>query len=108
MAEKRWQGVKLSQLTDIPPKVRKAVYERDSFDGAPCCIRCGRPYPQVHHYIERSRGGLGIEQNLVCLCAGCHQELHSENYREMSDFVREYLNNRYDDWNEKDLAGRTE
>lgn len=92
--------------TDITPKVRQRVYERDSWDGAPCCIRCGRPYPQVHHYIERSRGGLGIEENLVCLCAWCHDELHNQNYREMSDFVRDYLKNYYEDWDEKKLIRR--
>ena len=89
--------MQMRQATEISPLVRKRVYERDSFDGAPCCIRCGRPYPHVHHYIERSRGGLGIEENLVCLCAGCHEELHVYNYKEMSEFVRDYLKNRYGD-----------
>lgn len=92
--------------TEITPKVRQRVYERDSWDGSPCCIRCGRPYPQVHHYIERSRGGLGIEENLVCLCTWCHAELHNKNYREMSDFVRDYLKNYYEDWDEKKLIRR--
>lgn len=90
--------------TDIPPNVRKAVYERDSFDGAPCCIRCGRPYPQVHHFIERSRGGLGIEENLVCLCERCHYDLHNRQYKEMTEFVREYLSARYEGWDEKKLV----
>lgn len=94
------------QGTEISDSVRQAVYKRDSWDGAPCCIRCGRPYPHVHHYIERSRGGLGIEENLVCLCYKCHYELHNKNYREMSDFVREYLMNHYEDWDEKKLIRR--
>ena len=92
--------------TEIIPKVRQRVYERDSWDGAPCCIRCGRPYPEVHHYIERSRGGLGIEENLVCLCTWCHKDLHNKNYREMTDFVRDYLKNYYEDWDEKKLIRR--
>lgn len=94
------------QGTEISEKVRQEVYKRDSWDGTPCCIRCGRPYPQVHHYIERSRGGLGIEENLVCLCYKCHGELHNKNYREMSDFVREYLINHYEDWDERKLIRR--
>lgn len=98
--------MRMKDSTDIPPNVRKRVYERDSWDDAPCCIRCGRPYPQVHHYIERSRGGLGIEENLVCLCTWCHTELHNKNYREMSDFVRDYLKNYYEDWNEEKLIRR--
>lgn len=62
--------------TDIPHKVRMAVYERDSFDGAPCCIFCGSPYNlSCAHFIGRGRGGLGIEENLGVACVKCHTEL---------------------------------
>lgn len=94
----------MSDATGVTPEVRAKVYTRDSWDGCPCCIKCGTPYPQVHHYIERSRGGLGIEENLVCLCADCHRELHDENYRQMTDFVASYLRNKYKDWDEKKLV----
>lgn len=96
----------MKKQTDIPLCVRKAVYERDSFDGTPCCINCGRPFPQIHHYIERSRGGRGIEENLVCLCAQCHYDLHNRQYKELTEFVREYLRNHYEDWDEKKLVWR--
>ena len=98
--------MKENRPTDISEKVRQAVYKRDSWGDAPCCIRCGRPHPHVHHYIERSRGGLGIEENLVCLCYKCHNELHNRNYREMTDFVREYLKSHYEDWDEAKLIRR--
>lgn len=98
----------MTEATGISERVRARVYARDSWEECPCCIVCGRPYPQVHHYIERSRGGLGIEENLVCLCAGCHAKLHQEAYKDMTAFVREYLKNHYEDWDEKKLIYRKE
>ena len=94
----------MSDATGISAEVRATVYARDSWDGCPCCIKCGRPYPQVHHYIERSRGGLGVEQNLVCLCADCHYELHNSKYQTLSEFVRLYLKNKYPDWDERKIV----
>lgn len=94
------------KYTDIPTDVRVRVYTRDSFDECPCCIICGRPYPQIHHYIERSRGGMGIEKNLVCLCASCHRKLHQSKYSEYTEFVRDYLKAHYEDWNEEELIYR--
>ena len=96
--------MKMKDATGISDEVRARVYSRDSWDGCPCCIICGNPYPQVHHYIERSRGGLGIEQNLVCLCAKCHYDLHNKEYVKMTDIVGQYLKNRYPDWDEKKLV----
>ena len=95
--------MRMKDQTDISPCVRKAVYDRDSFDGSPCCVRCGAPFPQVHHFIERSRGGLGIGENLVCLCVQCHYDLHNKDYKEMTEFVRDYLRNQYEDWDESKL-----
>lgn len=99
--------MKLKDLTHIPKEVRDRVYERDSYDGCPCCIWCGRPkYVQVHHYIERSRGGLGIEENLVCLCGDCHTKLHKGDWQ-IEEYVRIYLSEHYDKWDEKTLiAGK--
>ena len=98
--------MKLKDLTHIPKPVRDAVYERDSYDGCPCCIWCGRPRTvQVHHYIERSRGGLGIEQNLVCLCVDCHQALHNGD-KDIEDYVKSYLSGKYDGWKEGDLIAK--
>lgn len=94
----------LKEYTGISDEVRARVYSRDSFDGCPCCIICGRPYPQIHHYIERSRGGMGIEENLVCLCASCHSKVENGEYIKMQTFVREYLKHRYPDWDEKKLV----
>ena len=96
--------------TDIPPKVRAEVYERDSFDGRACCVYCGNPNDiQIAHYISRGRGGLGIPKNLVCLCTDCHRAMDSgsniKRMRELKTFVRAYLRTMYwPDWTEKDLV----
>lgn len=100
------EEMKLKDLTHIPKDVRDKVYERDSYDGCPCCVWCGRPkYIQVHHYIERSRGGLGIEENLVCLCPKCHMALH-KGEKQIEEYVREYLSEKYEGWNEETLIAR--
>ena len=84
--------------TDIRDSVRKSVLERDSIDGCPCCIFCGRPLmsgAHLHHVKRRSQGGAGIEENLVTLCWKCHAELHNGDM-DIQRFCKEYLEERYD------------
>lgn len=100
--------MKQKDLTKISNAVRQKVYERDSYDGAACCIYCGRPYPEVHHYVERSRGGLGIEQNLVCLCHKCHMDYHNTGNKAIKRFIKEYLQDHYEEWAEDALTGGKE
>ena len=62
---------KRARACDISQKVKAAVWERDGG----CCVICGRrdtAAPNAH-YIRRSRGGLGIAENIVTLCAECHR-----------------------------------
>lgn len=90
--------------TDISKKVRERVYERDSVEGAPNCIICGRPYPHIHHIVERSRGGKGIEENLVCLCYRCHSILHDTEDPSMKEAIKAYMRKCYPDWDERGLV----
>lgn len=86
--------------TGISQKVRAEVLERDSIDGAPCCIVCGAPYQiELHHFVSRGRGGMGIESNLVCLCAYHHRKLHDGDAG-VKEYCKEYLIARYEDWAE--------
>lgn len=87
------------QKTEISPEVRAVVYKRDSWEETPCCVFCGRPYPEVHHYVERSRGGMGVEQNLICLCPSCHRKLHNGD-RNIKVFCKAYLEDKYEGWEE--------
>ena len=86
--------------TDIPPKVRAKVYERDSFDGVPCCIFCGSPYNlSCAHFIGRGRGGLGIEENLGMACFQCHTELDNGKDGDiLHQAFEDYLKSKYPSW----------
>lgn len=93
---------KRSKATDIPQKVKKAVWNRDGQR----CIFCGSPYAMPNaHYIPRSKGGLGIEQNIVTACAECHFKMDSTKDRKWYLLqTKKYLERCYPNWNEKDLV----
>ena len=84
---------KRSRATDISPKVRAVVIERDSGR----CIFCGsHKYLTIAHYIPRSSGGLGIEQNLTLACFTCHYELdHGMHRKEYQEIQKDYLDKLY-------------
>ncbi len=90
-----------SIATDIPIKVKETVYERDSGR----CIVCGKDGMPNAHYIRRSQGGLGIEQNVVTLCTTCHNNFDNGNYRkQIGEIIKDYLSHYYKGWNEEDLV----
>lgn len=95
-----------TKATSIPPKVRKAVEERDSADGVPVCIFCGSPNARGEaHVISRAQGGLGIERNTVCVCRHCHSLMDNSTYRDVYvGKAKEYLKTIYPDWNEEELV----
>ena len=100
--------MKLKDLTHISQETRDRVYERDSYDGWPCCVYCGSPRNiEVHHYIERSRGGKGIEQNLICLCTRCHTKVHNGDDT-IKHYIESYLHDHYEGWDEETLIARKE
>lgn len=98
----------------IKQKVKEAVAERDIFDGWPCCINCGQPAPTENrlafsnaHFISRAQGGLGVEENTLTLCPGCHRRYDQTTEREnLREFFREYLKSKYPDWDEAKLYYR--
>ena len=81
---------KETKATKIPEKVKKAVWERD---GGRCivCLRPGNPWC---HYIPRSQGGLGIEQNIFD---------QTEKRKQMKAYIKWYLKMIYPDWEETKL-----
>lgn len=85
-----------TKLCNISAKVRKQVKERD----CECCIFCGSTYSvQICHIVPRSRGGLGIPQNLVCGCIACHAKMDQSIHREeMLEQATEYLRSVYPDF----------
>lgn len=95
---------KRTKALDIPAAVKKAVWERDGH----CCILCSYPYDtQNAHYIARSHGGLGVEQNVVTLCYRCHGQYdNSADRKHIREEIKEYLMSKYPDWDETKLIYR--
>ncbi len=101
---------KRSKLTDIPMSVKKKVFERDNG----CCIVCGNNYNVMPnaHYIPRSKGGLGIEENIVTLCTEltpnkCHRKYDfgtKEQQEKIHDSIKNYLQSKYENWDEDKLV----
>ena len=90
----------MSKACDISAKVRQEVLKRDNH----CCILCGEYNVQIAHYIPRSRGGLGIPQNLACLCVRCHGDYDNSKYhKQIKSQFKTYLKAVYEDWQEDKL-----
>lgn len=100
---------KRSKATDIPMSVKKKVWERDCGR----CVVCGNHcnvMPNAH-YLPRSKGGLGIEQNIVTLCTEltqnkCHRKYDfgtKEERKMIREKIKKYLQSKYENWNEEDL-----
>lgn len=90
-----------SKACDIPPAVKKAVWERDHHR----CVLCLSPngIPNAH-FIPRSQGGLGVERNILTLCPNCHRAYDQTTQRKYLQVeLRAYLQDKYKDWNEDEL-----
>ena len=94
----------------IPYRVKEAVAARDSVDGWPCCVLCGRPSPtraplsfSCAHYIARSQGGLGIEENILTLCPTCHRDYDTTGRQQLRPILERYLREHYPGWDESKL-----
>lgn len=53
---------------------------------------------ECHHFIPRSRLGMGIPQNLVMLCKPHHDKVNF--YKKE---LEEYMKSQYEDWDEESL-----
>ena len=103
---------KHTKARDLDRKAKQAISERDSYDGWPCCVRCGAAAPgplawSNAHFISRAQGGLGIPENGLTLCPRCHREYDQTTQREtLREFFREYLKQKYPNWEETKLYYR--
>ena len=90
----------------IPKKVKLKVWERDNH----LCIICMLYYSKItyvpwnysnSHYIKRSHGGLGIEENIFTACLECHNKFDNTNKRKnILPIIKNYLISKYYYWNE--------
>lgn len=99
---------KRAKALSIPRTVKARVWEWDEHR----CIYCGSAYafPEAH-VVPRSRGGLGIEENIVTLCRLCHDAYDngtSTMRQEIGAYLREYLKNLYPDLDEEKVIYRKE
>ena len=92
---------KRTRACAISKKTKLRVYERDKGR----CIFCGAPGLPEAHYIPRSHGGLGIEQNIVTACRPCHDKMdNSTDRQQMLQMAADHLKRFYPDWNEQSLV----
>lgn len=93
-----------TKYTNVSRAVKAKVWERDGHQ----CIYCGSPNATPScHYIARSQGGLGIEENIVTLCTRCHRLTDQSIYRKaMLRAIKEYLQSKYPNWDEEKLYYR--
>ena len=104
-----------TKLTDFDSKTRTKIKARDAG-----CIFCKMHYKmpetyefgmsefQIMHYVPRSQGGLGIEENGAVGCIYHHNLLdNGKNTRkEMLELFEEYLKSLYPEWDKKKLLYR--
>ena len=96
---------KRSKACEISQKTKEIVWDRDNNR----CIICGRYVPMTcanAHYIKRSQGGLGIEQNIVTLCLNCHyEEDFGQNTKLYEYKIENYLKSKYGvNWDKSKLV----
>lgn len=103
-----------TKARQFPPKVRQAIAERDEQ-----CIFCKIAYhmphtdeyglhiPNTMHIVNKSQGGLGIEQNGALGCEYHHHFLDNGNcgFRdEMIEILEAYMIGLYPEWDRDNLV----
>ncbi len=101
---------KRSKACDIPQKVKLQVFLRDNGR----CVVCGNGYNVMPncHYIPRSKGGLGIVENIVTACTNltknkCHYKFDNgtlEEKEEISFKIESYLKSKHSNWDKEKLV----
>jgi 5-methylcytosine-specific restriction endonuclease McrA len=93
---------KRAKACDISKKVKDRVWERDGGR----CIICGSYQAMPNsHFIRRSQGGLGIEENIVTMCMDCHRQYDQGSHRRTIEAYTEmYLRSHYPDWDRSKLV----
>lgn len=96
---------KQTKEKEIPKKVKEAVWKRDKHK----CIFCGKLVDIFYansHFIPRSAGGLGIEENIVTACEDCHREQdNGKNTKEYDKKAEKHLKRIYGaNWDKEKLV----
>jgi 5-methylcytosine-specific restriction endonuclease McrA len=103
-----------TKARDFNRAAKQKIADRDSVNGWPCCVNCGRPAPATGdatplvwsnaHFISRAQMGRGVPENGLTLCPGCHRRYDQTTERsELREFFREYLKSKHPGWDESKL-----
>lgn len=96
---------KRTKALAISYEVKCAAYRRDKG----LCIFCGRPGLPEAHYIPRSHGGLGIEENILTVCRDCHRRLDQTTERPaLLQRAKEHLDLWYPNFSDDERVYRKE
>ncbi len=97
---------KRTKALAISKAVKDTVWARDGQQ----CIICGSHKAEPNaHYISRAHGGLGVEENIVTLCANCHRRYDQTSMRvPLRRVISNYLQTCYPNWREENLIYRKE
>lgn len=94
---------KRAKALSIPQTVKAIVWERDGGR----CVYCGSTDASPNaHFIPRSKGGLGIPENILTLCLFCHDRFDHGGRMErdgMREFFKDYLQSKHPGWDESKL-----
>lgn len=102
MSTVNYRSSKRAKALAITEETRQKVWCRD----AGRCVYCRRPGNPEAHFIPRSKGGLGIPENILTLCRPCHDRFDHGTRAEregMREFFREYLKSYHPGWDEEKL-----
>ena len=92
---------KRAKACDITQKVKDIVWLRDGGRCIICGSGCAMPNS---HFIRRSQGGLGIEENIVTMCLFCHRAYDQGPQRGViAAYTANYLKSKYPNWNPEKL-----
>lgn len=96
-----------TKATEIPKAVKETVWKRDNCR----CILCGKSVPvecACCHFIPRSLGGMGIEENIYTGCFKCHSEQDNGLNTKLYDkSIETYLKGIYGaNWSKENLIYR--
>lgn len=104
---------KETKMTAIPRNVKEIVFARDDYR----CVLCGsnQGVPNAH-VVRRSKGGMGVEQNIVTLCPDCHRAFdHGISLKRLGGgadreslycYLVAYLKQFYPNWTEESVTYR--
>ena len=103
-----------TKARQFPPKVRQLIAERDKqclfckkFYHMPRIREFGLQIPNTMHIVNKSQGGLGIEQNGVLGCEYHHHLLDNGNKglrEEMVKILETYMIGLYPGWDRDNLV----